>query len=480
MKITIFILNTGEYQMYALFKKNNLLQSCIIAIGLLWCAGELQATWNKLNCIEALAAFARGTCSKIECGLVHKNGEENIQSHKLLISLVRATHDVLVIINHYRDYKSYALYGWMAIDFAESMFLVLNSLGLGHQTYSSNSNEQILGVDEGWIPLLRGQILPEIERFSSLYIAYANDHRLEDQQLLFVAQAVLSLARTCQVYLDQQKPTKKNILGFVILVQALYAAYQFLYINSRFNTWLHEQHAERWRLEQEERAQERRRLEEEQRPQIEEQERRRNELLESPQRDAEARRQERLIQEQRRQEARIQLQIQLDNLGYFPALVRQLPPEIINMDQAVAWLDQNRERGELLRVQQTEEARRVVQEQERAQEEERLRVAQEEERRRQEAIENERQRQENIRQSYAQAHGYLENFRNNRNFRNQFNNEQQNAWTALVSGFSSDDGVMDDQNLINTAREIINIRDSGVTGQEAINRLLDVLGTFKK
>lgn len=102
----------------------NLRKNSVIALALL--AGislshqPLHAEWTAINYAEVATAALRGVLSSFEYKL-KKDDSTSAHFKRLLISALRVTHGVLSITNHSGDYPSYYLHGLTAFDGAQGL-----------------------------------------------------------------------------------------------------------------------------------------------------------------------------------------------------------------------------------------------------------------------------------------------------------------------------------------------------------------------
>lgn len=197
---------------------------------------------------EGATALMRGIGSSVEYSL-KDDTSKSAHFKRTLISGVRVAHDVLAIINHQQDYKSYYLEGLGAVDSLQMGYRIIQLMTTlrkkdikkqipQEEFFLSSQTVQEIALPTQQLEFVRKYVLPVLESSAALYLAGAPKTTPENEKMLFAAQAVLALARTCQLGLDQESKTGKIAAGTVALALIAHAVYQLQADKSGLNTWL--------------------------------------------------------------------------------------------------------------------------------------------------------------------------------------------------------------------------------------------------
>jgi hypothetical protein len=215
-------------------------------------SNPLCATWNVSQCAEVATAALRGVGSSIEYRL--KN-DDTTRAHvkRMLISLLRITHDVLLIKNHPADYHSrYFGSNWLvnaycdgclmvdSIDAISNLFALLDSIleeDSGPFQLPGQFMDTLAKRDKPTLEYIKKYVLPACESFAALYLAISNDRSAENQKKRFIARTMLSLSRSFHDLLSQKGSSRVTTTLFIVM-QMMYAGYQLSDEDSDFSTWL--------------------------------------------------------------------------------------------------------------------------------------------------------------------------------------------------------------------------------------------------
>lgn len=248
-----------------------------VRLSLRWCSivfmsmsvASLNADFNPLlNGPEFVFAFARGTLSKIEFeSIIHPEKYENPGVIRCAIGAFRAIHDTLSMYNSYSKDCTIDPHLCTALltDLAAAIAITSS---IKHVTVSEDlprNNEEGLKKElSDFMSMLRGQVLPELERLTAVFIAYCNTNTaaFADQQVLY--RILFASVRLCQTYIDQDKKSVKDVFEIAARVHVVLSIYQVI---SRYNFKVEQQRenqlreAERFENERRQQEQLRQRIE---------------------------------------------------------------------------------------------------------------------------------------------------------------------------------------------------------------------------
>lgn len=271
---------------------------------------SLNADFNPLlNGPEFVFAFARGTLSKIEFeSIVHPEKYENQVVIRSAIGAFRAIHDTLSLYNGYSKDRTIDPHLCTALltDLAAAITTSSKKQVPASKDSDTNTGKIIQEELSDFMVIFRGQVLPELERLTAVFVAYSNTNTEGSADLQLLGRILFASVRFCQTYIDQDKKSVKDIFEIAALVHVVLSIYQVIgRYEAKVELQREYQRHEAERLENERRQQEQLRQRDEQRERLQraheerENERRRQDQLRQ---DAEERERLRARQEQERRE----------------------------------------------------------------------------------------------------------------------------------------------------------------------------------